>query len=158
MESIWNEYMSIPCGIHRIFPFHMESMWNPWNISIPYGLYFIFHMEPNIFHMESMWIPWNICIPYGIHMEYLHSIWNPYGIFAFHMEYGGRVKYCKIVIPGLTEHHLDWFLNKLSTWGCFCPTWSNLPINSHYCSLHCPWELFPGWNFFKKGQEGFTHM
>jgi hypothetical protein len=24
-------------------------------------------------------------------MEYFHSTWSPYG---FHMEYGGRVKYC----------------------------------------------------------------
>jgi len=37
---------------------------------------------------------------------------------------------CQIIIPGLTEHHPDWFLNKLSIWGCFWSAWSNLPINS----------------------------
>jgi len=28
----------------------------------PYGI--------DIFHMESIWNPWNISIPYGFHMEY----------------------------------------------------------------------------------------
>jgi len=72
----------------------MESMWIPWNISIPYGV----HVEP-MEYFYSIWtqfyIPYGTKhIPHGFHvdsMEYLHSTWNPYG---FHMECGGRVNYC----------------------------------------------------------------
>jgi hypothetical protein len=57
MEWTWN-----PCGIH------VEFMWNPYGIhSSNYLIYISKH------------------IPYGIHvesMEYIHSIWNPYGMWG----------------------------------------------------------------------------
>ena len=52
--------------------FHVDSMWNGWNMSIPCGIhvklmeYIHSMMRSNIFHMESM--------------EYIHSTWIPYGI------------------------------------------------------------------------------
>ena len=55
----------------------MEPMWIPCGMS-PHGI----HSSKYLIYMSKH-------IPYGIHvesMEYIHSIWNPYGMWG-----GGKV-------------------------------------------------------------------